>query len=79
MSTPVPDEDDALVIGASAIATGIFNGRLTRRQIYVLAERGWPIFKMHGKLVARRGAMLAEIERREAAARERPYTGKSVA
>jgi hypothetical protein len=59
--------DDELVIGARAIAQEVFGGRLNPRQVYRLLETdpSWPVLKIAGKWAARRGAMWAEIRRRE--------------
>jgi hypothetical protein len=57
-----------LAVGAEAIAQDCFNGKLTPRQVYRLAERGWPIFRIQGKLAARPSAIQAEMTRRETAA-----------
>jgi hypothetical protein len=61
--------DDKLCLGAEAIAREIFNGALSPKQIYRLADKGgWPIFKVQGKLAARPAACRREICRREAEA-----------
>jgi hypothetical protein len=62
-------DDDKLSIGAVAIARDCFDDDVSTRQVYRLAEEGgWPIFRLRGKLTARRAAMRAELRRREAKA-----------
>jgi hypothetical protein len=60
-------DDDTLVLGARAISEDIFDGALSPRQVYRLAETDpdFPIFRILGKLAGRRGAMRAELRRRE--------------
>ena len=61
---------DDLFVGAQAISTAIFGGRLSARQIYRLAseETGWPFFRVRGKIACRRSTIVAHIEQLEAEA-----------
>jgi hypothetical protein len=58
-------DDDILAVGAREIAHRCFGGGIDPRSVYRLADEGWPIFKMLGKLTARPSTIRAEIERRE--------------
>jgi hypothetical protein len=64
---------DDLLIGGYAIAKFLY-GKATkknRRKVFnARVKSRWPIFKVGGRLVARKSQLLAEIERREKAARE---------
>jgi hypothetical protein len=64
-------DDDTLYIGPEAISQGVFDGKLSKHQVYRLPLDGWPIFKIRSKLAAWHKPMRAEMERRQAAARER--------
>jgi hypothetical protein len=64
-------DDNDLLIGAVEIARDGFADRINHKQVYRLAaerDPAWPIFRLRGKLAARRSALLAEIARREALA-----------
>jgi hypothetical protein len=66
---------DDLLIGAVEIARKGFDDKINDKQVYRLAEERdppWPIFRLRGKLAARRSALIEEIARREALA-----TGRS--
>jgi hypothetical protein len=62
--------DTDLEIGAEAIAQNIFQGKVSSRQVYRMAEQGWPVFRIQNKLAARPSAVRAEMARREALAVE---------
>jgi hypothetical protein len=57
-----------LFVGAEAISTAVFDGRLSRRQVYRLAseETDWPFVHVRGKIACRRSTIMAHIERLEA-------------
>ena len=57
--------DTDLAIGAEAIARHCFDGKVSARQVYRMAEQGWPIFYILGKLAARPSAIRREMARRE--------------
>jgi hypothetical protein len=61
-------EQDALIVGAEAIAKVVYGDEGKTRQVYHLAERGYlPIFRLGGQLAARQStisAYLAEQERK---------------
>jgi hypothetical protein len=66
-------DDDTLYIGPEAISQGIFDGKLSKHQVYRLQYDNppWPIFKIRSKLAAWHKPMRAEMERRQTATRER--------
>ena len=64
---------DKLEIGAIAIANNIFQGKVSARAIYRMAEQGgWPIFHLQGKLAAWHRPMRAEMDRRATSGAAQP-------
>ena len=62
-------EQDALIVGAAAIAEVVFGDRTKTRQIYHAAERGYlPIFRLGATLTARRSTLNAHMAEEERAA-----------
>jgi hypothetical protein len=59
-----------IALGAVAISDRCFAGTVSPAMIYKIARpgKGWPVFRINGKLAARPEAIREEIERREARA-----------
>jgi hypothetical protein len=69
------DDDTVIVSGAEDIARVCFQGRVSPRQVYRMAEpgRGWPIWRDRRQLHATPGGIRREIRRRnEDAAKRSP-------
>jgi hypothetical protein len=61
------EDGDELLVGAKEIAAEGFEGKLTPRAIYHLAENDpeWGIFRIRNKLAVTRGHIRRVIRRRE--------------